>query len=68
MASGGPTAPGATHMATKVELTISCDNLMDMDIFSKSDPLCALYLNTSGSHWYEVCMKSWLKISRFYLD
>uniref|UniRef100_A0A4W6G5W2 Copine-3 n=1 Tax=Lates calcarifer TaxID=8187 RepID=A0A4W6G5W2_LATCA len=43
----------ATHMATKVELTISCDNLMDMDIFSKSDPLCALYLNTSGSHWYE---------------
>ncbi|XP_018553766.1 LOW QUALITY PROTEIN: copine-3-like [Lates calcarifer] len=53
MASGGPTAPGATHMATKVELTISCDNLMDMDIFSKSDPLCALYLNTSGSHWYE---------------
>ncbi|XP_061569265.1 copine-3-like [Cololabis saira] len=53
MASGGPSAPGATHLATKVELTISCDNLMDMDVFSKSDPLCAVYINTSGSGWYE---------------
>ncbi|XP_070784147.1 copine-3-like [Enoplosus armatus] len=53
MASGGAPLPGATHWATKVELTISCENLMDMDIFSKSDPLCALYINTKGSHWYE---------------
>lgn len=53
MASFGASAPAATHMATKVELTISCDNLLDMDVFSKSDPLCALYINTSGSHWYE---------------
>ncbi|XP_068160120.1 copine-3-like [Antennarius striatus] len=55
MASGGARGPvpGATHLATKVELTVSCENLMDMDIFSKSDPLCALYINTSGSHWYE---------------
>ncbi|XP_040023034.2 copine-3 isoform X1 [Gasterosteus aculeatus] len=53
MASGGAPLPAATHWATKVELTISCENLMDMDVFSKSDPLCALYINTSGSHWYE---------------
>ncbi|KAM6908066.1 copine-3-like [Lycodopsis pacificus] len=53
MASGGAPVPGATHWATKVELTISCENLMDMDVFSKSDPLCALCINTSGSHWYE---------------
>ncbi|TDG97083.1 hypothetical protein EPR50_G00222290 [Perca flavescens] len=53
MASGGAPVPGATHLATKVELTISCENLMDMDILSKSDPLCALYINTSGSHWHE---------------
>ncbi|KAG8009345.1 Copine-3 [Nibea albiflora] len=46
-------APGATHLASKVELTISCENLMDMDVFSKSDPLCALYINTSGTNWYE---------------
>ncbi|KAM9713104.1 copine-3-like isoform 2-T2 [Menidia menidia] len=56
MASGGasaPAAPAAPHLATKVELTISCNNLMDMDVFSKSDPLCALYISASGSHWYE---------------
>ncbi|XP_049420812.1 copine-3-like [Epinephelus fuscoguttatus] len=52
MATGGAPGPGAAHWATKVELTISCENLMDMDVFSKSDPLCALYINT-GSHWYE---------------
>ncbi|XP_078136901.1 copine-3-like isoform X2 [Sander vitreus] len=53
MASGGVPVPGATHLATKVELTISCENLMDMDVFSKSDPLCALYISTSGSRWHE---------------
>uniref|UniRef100_A0A665VZD6 Copine-3 n=2 Tax=Echeneis naucrates TaxID=173247 RepID=A0A665VZD6_ECHNA len=46
-------ASGATHFATKVELTISCENLMDMDVFSKSDPLCAMYIRSSGSQWYE---------------
>ncbi|XP_068604036.1 copine-3-like [Brachionichthys hirsutus] len=54
MASGGASAPGAAHLSSKVELTVSCENLMDMDVFSKSDPLCALYINTSGSHWYEL--------------
>ncbi|XP_063340177.1 copine-3-like [Pelmatolapia mariae] len=53
MASGGAPLPTATQCATKVELSISCENLMDMDVFSKSDPLCALYINTSGSQWYE---------------
>ncbi|MEQ2258668.1 Copine-3 [Xenotaenia resolanae] len=53
MASAVASAPRATHLTTKVELTISCENLMDMDILSKSDPLCALYINASGSHWYE---------------
>ncbi|XP_041670575.1 copine-3-like isoform X2 [Cheilinus undulatus] len=56
-AATGPPMPeaaaGASHFATKVELTISCENLMDMDVFSKSDPLCAVYINPSGSHWYE---------------
>lgn len=57
MASGAPSGVGSTHLASKVELTISCENLLDMDIFSKSDPLCALYINTSGSHWYEVSIR-----------
>lgn len=39
---------------TKVELTISCTNLLDKDVGSKSDPLCVLLQNTSGQQWYEV--------------
>ncbi|CAN9506504.1 unnamed protein product [Ophioblennius macclurei] len=53
MAFAGASTQGATHLATKVELTISCENLLDMDVLSKSDPLCALYIKTSGSKWYE---------------
>ncbi|XP_075994254.1 copine-3-like [Genypterus blacodes] len=53
MASGSPSSPGAFQFATKVELTISCENLLDMDVFSKSDPLCVLYVHSSGSQWYE---------------
>ncbi|XP_067913311.1 copine-8-like isoform X4 [Heterodontus francisci] len=30
--------------ATKVEITVSCRNLLDKDTFSKSDPLCVLYV------------------------
>lgn len=74
MASGGPSAPpaaplaaSAAHMATKVELTISCENLLDMDVFSKSDPLCALYINPSGTHWYEVCNRSWCTVLSLYI-
>ena len=52
MATGGPVVP--LQCVTKVELTISCENLLDMDVFSKSDPLCALYIE-SGTGWYEVC-------------
>lgn len=38
---------------SKVELRVSCTNLLDKDVFSKSDPLCALYV-TDGKKWYEV--------------
>ncbi|CAB1340797.1 unnamed protein product [Coregonus sp. 'balchen'] len=44
----------ATQCVTKVELTVSCENLLDKDIGSKSDPLCILLMNTAGSQWYEV--------------
>uniref|UniRef100_A0A2K6SU89 Copine-3 n=1 Tax=Saimiri boliviensis boliviensis TaxID=39432 RepID=A0A2K6SU89_SAIBB len=44
----------AAQCVTKVELNISCANLLDKDIGSKSDPLCVLFLNTSGQQWYEV--------------
>ncbi|XP_055086168.1 copine-3-like isoform X1 [Periophthalmus magnuspinnatus] len=46
--------PGAAPCVTKVSLSISCENLMDMDAFSKSDPLCVLYVSTSGAQWCEI--------------
>lgn len=33
---------------TNVRLTISCEHLMDTDVFSKSDPICFVYEKTSG--------------------
>uniref|UniRef100_A0A3B4ZN83 Copine-3 n=1 Tax=Stegastes partitus TaxID=144197 RepID=A0A3B4ZN83_9TELE len=53
-AAVGPPGPRATDCVTKVALTISCDNLLDMDAFSKSDPMCVLLMNTSGPHWCEI--------------
>uniref|UniRef100_A0A8C2Q3W4 Copine-3 n=1 Tax=Cyprinus carpio TaxID=7962 RepID=A0A8C2Q3W4_CYPCA len=44
----------AASCVTKVELTVSCENLLDMDVGSKSDPLCVLLMNTSGNQWFEV--------------
>ena len=38
---------------TKVALHISCKGLLDKDSFSKSDPLCAVYIQ-EGGNWKEV--------------
>ncbi|XP_072306591.1 copine-3-like isoform X2 [Eucyclogobius newberryi] len=46
--------PGAAPCVTKVSLSVSCENLLDMDAFSKSDPLCVLYVSTSGAQWCEI--------------
>ncbi|XP_029017968.1 copine-8 [Betta splendens] len=40
--------------ATKVEITVSCRNLLDRDTFSKSDPICVLYTQGMGNReWRE---------------
>ncbi|XP_026870368.1 copine-8 isoform X1 [Electrophorus electricus] len=40
--------------ATKVEMTVSCRNLLDRDTFSKSDPICVLYTQGVGNKdWKE---------------
>uniref|UniRef100_A0A673MNU9 Copine-3 n=1 Tax=Sinocyclocheilus rhinocerous TaxID=307959 RepID=A0A673MNU9_9TELE len=49
-----PISPMAVSCVTKVELTVSCENLLDTDVGSKSDPLCILLMNTSGNQWFEV--------------
>ncbi|XP_052424663.1 copine-5-like [Carassius gibelio] len=43
--------------ATKVEITVSCRNLLDRDTFSKSDPLCVFY--TQGAE-----TKQWREFGR----
>ncbi|CAJ1051948.1 copine-9-like [Xyrichtys novacula] len=44
----------STVPATKIEITVSCRNLLDMDTFSKSDPVVVLYLQGLGTkEWRE---------------
>ncbi|XP_054032550.1 copine-5 [Dryobates pubescens] len=55
---GGPepdSSPGPGPVpATRVELTVSCRQLLDKDTFSKSDPLCVLYTQRPGCRqWRE---------------
>eukprot|EP01135_Chromosphaera_perkinsii_P003560 Nk52_evm18s248 gene=Nk52_evmTU18s248 len=38
---------------SKVELSVSCKNLVDLDTFSKSDPVCVLFLRTKST-WKEI--------------
>ncbi|XP_053576945.1 copine-9 [Bombina bombina] len=55
MASIGDFDPVHTSVpATKIEITVSCRNLLDMDTFSKSDPVVVLYLQGIGNkEWTE---------------
>ncbi|XP_036433869.1 copine-5 isoform X2 [Colossoma macropomum] len=40
--------------ATKVEISVSCRNLLDRDTFSKSDPMCILYTQgVESKQWRE---------------
>lgn len=41
------------HCVTLVQLSVSCDHLIDKDIGSKSDPLCVLLQDVGGA-WAEV--------------
>ncbi|XP_064409863.1 copine-3 isoform X1 [Latimeria chalumnae] len=44
----------AAQCVTKVELCVSCENLLDKDVGSKSDPLCVLLMNSGGHQWFEI--------------
>ncbi|KAF7645394.1 hypothetical protein LDENG_00205130 [Lucifuga dentata] len=39
---------------TKVELSVSCSDLLDKDVGSKSDPLCVLLQKDRGGKWTEL--------------
>ena len=49
--SGGSGPPRGLPMST-VELAVSCTNLADTDLMSKSDPLCVLFVKNNNS-WME---------------
>ena len=49
--SGGSGPPPGLPMST-VELAVSCTNLADTDLMSKSDPLCVLFIKNNNS-WME---------------
>ncbi|XP_029140669.1 copine-9 [Protobothrops mucrosquamatus] len=55
MASPGALESAPSRVpATKVELTVSCRSLLDMDTFSKSDPVVILYIQeTADKEWRE---------------
>ncbi|XP_057217594.1 copine-1 isoform X2 [Triplophysa rosa] len=44
----------AVQCVSKVELSISCNNLLDKDVGSKSDPLCVLLQSVGEDQWAEV--------------
>lgn len=42
--------PGAAAApSTLVEISVSCRDLRDADVFSKSDPMCVLFIKEHGS-------------------
>lgn len=43
----------ARDVANKVELSISCSNLKDLDYFSKSDP-CVFVYEKRGQRWEKI--------------
>ncbi|XP_067908109.1 copine-9-like isoform X4 [Heterodontus francisci] len=55
MASIGDFDPlQASVPATKIEITVSCRNILDVDTFSKSDPVVVLFIQGIGSkEWRE---------------
>jgi len=44
----------AVQCVSKIELSISCNNLLDKDVGSKSDPLCVLLQSVGDDKWTEV--------------
>lgn len=52
--------PGSVP-CSKVELSISCSNLPNMDILSKSDPICVLYTKPNKREWTKFGMTEMIK-------
>ena len=53
---------GKQEFCSKVELSISCTNLANKDLTSKSDPICVVKQKNSEGNYVEVLYKkiNWL--------
>uniref|UniRef100_G1U356 Copine-1 n=1 Tax=Oryctolagus cuniculus TaxID=9986 RepID=G1U356_RABIT len=54
LGSGAEQLSPMAHCVTLVQLSISCDHLIDKDVGSKSDPLCVLFQDVGGGNWAEL--------------
>ena len=52
--SGNQQAAAHNVATTQLEISVSCTDLRDKDAFSKSDPLCVMFHQSSGGQWAEV--------------
>ena len=52
-----PSTPSLSQCVTRVELNISCRNLRDKDVMSKSDPMAVVMILKDGN-WLEVTMNA----------
>ena len=48
---------GKQEFCSKVELSISCTNLANKDLTSKSDPICVVKQKNSEGNYVEVLYK-----------
>ncbi|XP_061167969.1 copine-8-like isoform X2 [Saccostrea echinata] len=53
MANQGFIPGSAVNPSTQVEISVSCRNLQDKDAFSKSDPMCVLYIKDARTGSYQ---------------
>ena len=60
MAGGNTSVHDHIGIGTKVELSFSCTDLLDMDVLSKSDPFIVLYMRTG----YAQSDAGWVKVGR----
>ena len=59
--AGGTIIQDQVGLITKVELSFSCTELLNMDVFSKSDPFIILYMNTGYTSQSNA---GWVKVGR----
>ena len=45
---------GGDGPSSEISLSFSCRNLLDMDVFSKSDPIVVVYDCSAEGKWTEV--------------